>query len=86
MLRDAFDHGVQENSASQLFRDGRREPIVALGDPIHARFPGCLARRELVDQRDQRQVLGIGEEESSQAPHCGGKTRVRPYSREPFGN
>ena len=38
---------------------------------------GIVVRRELVDERDERELLGIGKEESAHPAHARNEERVR---------
>ena len=43
------------------------ETVVAAVDAVRLPSAGRLARRELIDEREERQLLGIGEKEPAQA-------------------
>jgi hypothetical protein len=57
--------GVEPQPVAEARGHRQCEPIVAAVDAVHlARLVGS---RELIDERDERQLVGIGQEESAQA-------------------
>ena len=60
------DHlGAEPHAIAELDGDRRREQIVATFDPVHRADAAAAVGPELIDERDQRQLLGIRQKEST---------------------
>ena len=81
---DAPDDGLRAAGAAQALGDRRRQPIVAAGDAEDAAVPGGPAFGELLDERQQRQVLRIGEEEPAETADARAQRRRRLHAVEPL--
>jgi hypothetical protein len=80
-LRDGDDLAVQ----SQPIAERRGEGVASRWLPPSMRYiapaPGVRVGRELIDQRDQRQLVGIGEKEPAQCPSRWRCVTHRPVNR-----
>ena len=65
-MRDGHDFRVELHPIAQGCGQPRAQPIVAAVDPIQL-HPGFVVRRKLIDERKERQVLGICEKEPPEA-------------------
>ena len=83
-MRHGDELGVELNAIADRPGERGRQPIVAAGDAVHRRAGGLIGRRELIDERDDRQLLGIGEEEAAQAGGGRPQVGVRPHIVEPL--
>ena len=89
-LHDPADDVPQLDRGAQPLRDRPRQRVVTAANPEHAidRRPGARsglgARRQLIDQRDQRQLLGVGEEEAAQPAQPGFEGVARSLGRQPL--
>ena len=85
-MRERHDVGAQMQPIAERRSQRGREAIVAALDAIHRARCRRLAGRELIEQRDERQLVGIGQEEAAQPggrrPHLG----VGPDLVEPRGH
>src|SRR5262245_42691516 len=77
---------VPYDSAAEAFRQLGAESIVASFDPKHPFFTGRTIFGELIDQRQQGQFIGIGEEETAQTDGRLPEPSRRTNPSEPVGN
>ena len=82
-MRQRDDFGVQAQAIAKRRRQRRREPVVAAFDAIHVARGRRDVVRELIDERDQRQLLGVGQIEAAQPDRRRAKVRVGLHLIQP---
>ena len=83
-VRQRDDVGVEVEAIAERRRERRGEPIVASLDAIHGAGRRRLAFRELIDERDERQLVGIGEKKSAEAGRGRPQLRVGLHLIQPM--
>ena len=88
--RDASHDVLQLHLGTQRAGDGPRQRLVPAANPERSidgrarRGSGLTAGGQLIDQRDQRQFLRIGEEEAAQPAQPGFEGPARSLARHPL--
>jgi hypothetical protein len=77
---------VQVQAWPERRRQRCGQAIVAARDAIHGERRGRVGLRELIHERDQRQLIGVGEEESSQPGRRRPQIVVGAHLIEPRGH
>ena len=83
-VRDGDELGAQPHPIAQRFGKRGGEPIVASADAVHGAARRRIVRRELIDEREERQLLGISQEEAAEAEGRGPQLVIGPGLVEPL--
>ena len=74
-MRDGNDVGVEVKAIAERRRERGGETVVAALDAVHrAGQWAVVVGGELIDQRDERELVGIGQKESAKA--CRGRPQL----------
>jgi len=82
-MRDGDQFGPKPEALAERSRQGGRDCIVSFTYPERARWNRLLSTGKLIDEREERQFVGIRQEKPAQAIHGQPELRVRMMLVEP---